>query len=128
MFSGRMVRRSSAVPHTLPVCPWWTLGGSALVAAVTVTLAGGPARGGRVSAQEPAPSQSAAPARGSSFGGPSMAPEPAAEGPAADGPNAEGVAGDGYASEGPLDGAAVPFFPVGGPYAGASLVPLSARE
>lgn len=36
-----MVRRSSAAPGTWPCCPWWTLGGGALVAVATVTLSPG---------------------------------------------------------------------------------------
>lgn len=107
-----MVRRSSAVPHTLPVCPWWTLGGSALVAAVTVTLATGPERGARVSAQE-------APQRATDG-----APKGASEGapPAHLFESSEGApAHEARHADESLDGPSAPFEPVGGPYAEASL-------
>ena len=42
-----MVRRTSAAPGTLACCPWWTLGGGALVAVATVTLSPGAHRGVR---------------------------------------------------------------------------------
>ena len=39
-----MVRRTHVVPGSIACCPWWTLGGGALVAAAAVTLSGAPAR------------------------------------------------------------------------------------
>jgi hypothetical protein len=39
-----MVRRSHVVPGSIACCPWWTLGGGALVAVAAVTLSGVPAR------------------------------------------------------------------------------------
>jgi len=39
-----MVRRAHVVQGSFACCPWWTLGGGALVAAAAVTLSGGPGR------------------------------------------------------------------------------------